>query len=154
MAVAVSGAGASRSWSRSLSRSRSRSRSLIDLWSSFQLSIFEYITVSGNAYADHAGTAAMDAAAFGVMGIISITPNRRTSNTGAGNLQFFGRHVPSVASWDSVAAPSQYQMRRAFETSAVSPSSRSTVPAKTPASRVLTMQYLPIILFLQWWLKS
>jgi hypothetical protein len=62
-------------------------------------------------------------------------------------LHFSGFLVPVVASCERLAAPSQYQILLAFVRVASCPSSLATVPAKTPAFFVLTMQYFPIISF-------
>ena len=86
------------------------------------------------------GTFAMESRALSVIGITSITPSSSTSATGHGNLHCFGCDVPSVASCDNDAAPFQYQILRASVSTTSSPSRDFTIPAKTPAEFVLTMQ--------------
>ena len=62
-----------------------------------------------------------------------------TSGTSHGNLQFFGFRVPFTDSSERLAAPSQYQRRRASFSVTSFPSRETNVPANTPALYVRTM---------------
>jgi hypothetical protein len=92
----------------------------------------------------HTGTAAIDAIAASLAGMISIASVSSTSGTAAGNLHDFGFDVPSVASCERLSAPSQDHMHRAFFKCTSFPSRLTTSPKKTPAEYVRTMQTLPI----------
>jgi len=88
--------------------------------------------------------------------MISTTSVSNTEATGTGNLQFSGLVVPVVANWERDAAPSQYQIRRAFLSNTSFPLRDTIVPANTPALYVLTIQYFPFTSFslLRWRLTS
>ena len=54
----------------------------------------------------------MDSMALSVQGMISMASSISISSTVTVNLQLDGLVVPSTASWDMLAAPSQYHKRR------------------------------------------
>jgi uncharacterized protein YjbI with pentapeptide repeats len=60
--------------------------------------LYGAVAGAGDDQALHGSTLAIDPAAVLVIGMISTTSNSITSSTGAGNLQFLGFFVPSVAS--------------------------------------------------------
>ena len=87
--------------------------------------------------------------ASGVVWIISIA-SVKTTLIGVGNLHFSGLVVPLTASSDNEAAPSQYQILLASESSTSLPSFFSRIPAKTPAEYVLTRTYGFLFCFFSW----
>ena len=92
------------------------------------------VAVAGAYYICHTLTPAMLSLAFWVQGIISIASIKSTLFTSQGNLQFSGLEVPSIASWDNEAAPSQYHNLRALSKITSLPFLDFKYPANTPAA--------------------
>src|SRR3990167_1276082 len=97
------------------------------------------VAVAAAAYARHVGTWATLMTAAGVIAMISMACVSVISLTGHGNLHSLGLLVPSCASCESVAAPAQYQSRRASVSTTSWPRRLLSRPAKQPAEYVRTI---------------